>query len=95
MFLLWWTLSFLKFCYTSDVTKTLSGVPYELGSETPNALSRIEFVTVTVDNITLSSQFYGDVLGGFEVSFCTVDDVSKEYCSSDGAVLFRFENNCL
>lgn len=47
-----------------EVTKTISGVPYKLSTETPNALRRIEFVTVTVDDMLLSSRFYGDVLGG-------------------------------
>ena len=54
------------YCQANEetVTSTISGVPYKLSTQTPNPLRRIEFVSVTVDNMDLSSQFYGDVLGG-------------------------------
>lgn len=54
---------------SEEVTKTISGVPYKLSTETSNPLRRIEFVTVTVDDMLLSSQFYGDVLGGMFIYY--------------------------
>mmetsp|Transcript_1734 Transcript_1734/g.3254 ORF Transcript_1734/g.3254 Transcript_1734/m.3254 type:complete len:662 (+) Transcript_1734:111-2096(+) len=72
-----------------EVTKTISGVPYKLSGDSTKALRRIEFVSVTVDDLDLSSQFYGDVLGGVEIEFCDESGVSQGFCdSSSGAVRY-------
>ena len=65
-----------------EASQTLSGVPYKLKGQTPRGISRIEYTSVTVDDLDLATDFYGDVLGGYEIDFC---GTSTSYCSN-GAV---------
>ena len=77
---------------TTNPTQTVSGVPHRTSGSTPNAIARIEFTTVTVDNLTLSADFYGGVMGGFEIDFCQewdgVDPIATGSCTEDGAVRY-------
>eukprot|EP00467_Chlorarachnion_reptans_P018234 CAMPEP_0114530770 /NCGR_PEP_ID=MMETSP0109-20121206/25648_1 /TAXON_ID=29199 /ORGANISM="Chlorarachnion reptans, Strain CCCM449" /LENGTH=635 /DNA_ID=CAMNT_0001713467 /DNA_START=39 /DNA_END=1947 /DNA_ORIENTATION=- len=56
----------------AQVTKTLSGIPFRTGSGglVPSKVERIEYVSVTVDDLGLATRFYRDVLGATPVEFC-------------------------
>jgi catechol 2,3-dioxygenase-like lactoylglutathione lyase family enzyme len=73
---------------TSDSTKTLSGVPYKLSGDSGFGVRRIEYVTVTVDDLDTSARFYGTVLGGYEIEFCQDDDILNNYCTENGFVRY-------
>eukprot|EP00466_Bigelowiella_natans_P019830 jgi/Bigna1/75860/fgenesh1_pg.37_\ len=77
----------LVLAHAGDLTleKTLSGIPYRTGTQVPTGVRRIEYVSVTVDDLPLAKKFYGGVLGGVEVEFCTGQ---SQYCTQDGAVRF-------
>lgn len=77
---------------SSLVTKTLSGIPYQLGSQITPKISRIEYVTITVDNLKLASEFYSNILGGYLIPYCNNNNtntlISNSYCTIDGYVKY-------
>ena len=52
------------------VAKSVSGVPYRRSSQGPNDVRRIEFITLTVDDLHRVAQWYVEVLGAREIDFC-------------------------
>lgn len=69
-----------------NAPKTLSAIPYTRGSVgVDHAVRRVEFQTVTVDDLAKAGVFYGDVLGGDELQFC---EGPSEWCTADGYVRF-------
>lgn len=66
-------------------TQTVSGIPYQKGSRDPDAFARrIEWQVTTTDDMQRSIEFYAEVLGGTEISFCAQD---SDFCV-DGAVRY-------
>ena len=57
--------------------QTVSGPLYDLSIRHPFPLRRIEFMTVTTDNMELSTAYYSGVLGANEMNFC--DDNSDTF----------------
>jgi len=69
-----------------NAPKTLSAIPYARGSVgVDHAARRVEFQTVTVDDLAKAGVFYGDVLGGDELQFC---EKPSEWCTAEGYVRF-------
>lgn len=73
----------------SDVSLSIA---YSAGSMTADdRLRRIEYVTVTVDDLKVANVFYGKLLGGTELPFCKSS--AKVACTADGFVQFSGDDH--
>ena len=78
---------------TTNPTQTVSGTPYRTSGSTPNAIARVEFTSVTTDNLTMSALFYGEVMGAQEVNFCQEwNGVPASNCTEDGTAVKYYGN---
>lgn len=67
-------------------------IAYAEGSTTADArLRRIEYITVTVDDLKVANVFYGKLLGGTELPFCKSS--AKVSCTADGFVQFSGDDH--
>jgi predicted enzyme related to lactoylglutathione lyase len=72
-----------------DHRSSVSGIPYAktpyVHLKSPRDFSRIEWHSVTVDDLHLAHHFYEHILGGVEVDFCSdlPKDLHKKYCHND------------
>jgi len=65
---------------------TVHGVTYGRGGRISEAAARrIEFMTITVDDMTLARDWYSKVLGAKEIDFCRGKMAN---CTADGAVRY-------
>jgi len=70
---------------------TVSGVTYARGGRRTEASARrIEFMTITVDDMALAMGWYTKVLGASEIDFCRGQSVN---CTADGAVRYSGDNH--
>jgi hypothetical protein len=70
----------------SPPVQTMFEMEYARGSAVDHAARRMEYQTVTVDDLAKAGLFYGDVLGGEELRFC--NGQSQEWCTPEGYVRF-------
>ena len=71
------------------VAKSVSGVPYRRSSQGPNDVRRIEFITISVDELHRVAQWYVVVLGAREIDFC---DGNTAHCH-DGIVRYAGDDH--
>merc|ERR1712166_366169 len=64
---------------------TLHGTTYARGGQLSVAARRIEFVTITVDDMALARGWYAKILGGKEINLC---HDAGPHCTPDGAVRY-------
>lgn len=72
----------------SPPVQTMFEMEYVRGSAVDHGVRRMEFQTLTVDDLGKAGLFYGDVLGGEELRFCTGGE-SQEWCTPEGYVRFH------
>mmetsp|Transcript_47551 Transcript_47551/g.119719 ORF Transcript_47551/g.119719 Transcript_47551/m.119719 type:complete len:540 (-) Transcript_47551:74-1693(-) len=76
------------FCCYVWAGESVDGIPFKNGGDDATSFARrIEYQTVTVDDMELARTFYVDVLGGTEVPLCPTGTPAP-YCSCDGSVVF-------
>lgn len=80
-----------------NIMNTASGIPYAKGSRNKDVLEnsyvkRVEYESITVDDMQAAVEFYVDILGAVEIDFCstnnTTNNTADSSCLPDGGVAY-------